>query len=169
MVSSFLDADNRSKGDHDEEFQLDKSKLTEDNYSAMMHRGTNIYPYPWIVKLCPKGKAKDPPGPKKWKWVNSRHEVIVPDGNWKTETVLLTGGHVISGHAGYRARDPFTYIGDTCAFFRDLKKNPNDTRATFYAAQSLEMLVSLTWRNTCTSVVLLREVGLKNNTCLYFI
>lgn len=132
-----MDADNKAKGYHDDEFPLDKSKLIEDNYSAMHHRGPTIYPYPWILRLRPKGQPIDPPGKKSWKWINSRHEVPTPAEKWTTKTVLLESGYVLSGHSGYRARQKHTFIGDSCALLRDVKKDPEDKRAIFYAAQSL--------------------------------
>src|SRR5581483_4184439 len=60
----FLDADNRAKGNSGDQFPLDKSKLVDDNYSATHQRGATMYPYPWIVRLHPKGQPEDPAGPK---------------------------------------------------------------------------------------------------------
>lgn len=128
----FMDADNQAKGsDGTSKFNLDKTvrnQLTHDSYDAEMRSGDYTYNYPWLVRVNPE---------KKWKWYKSRHEYPAPDGKWKETKAMIGGGYIISGREGYRSKNPLTYLEDAFEFLKDIKADPNDHRAIFYAAQSM--------------------------------
>lgn len=125
----FMDADNRAhsydgKMGH---YELDKEKLTHDSYDVEMRSGGTSYHFIWLCRLDPK---------KKWKWVGRRHETCTPDGQWSCKSDTLKGGYVVSGRNGFRKKNPYTYAEDLCEFLKDLKDDPKNDRAMFYAAQS---------------------------------
>ena len=125
----FMDADNRAhsydgKMGH---FELDKQSLTLDSYDVEMRSGGTAYHFIWLCRLDAK---------KKFKWVGRRHEVCQPDGQWPCKSEMLKGGYVVSGRNGFRKKNPYTYAEDLCEFLKDLKDDPKNDRAMFYAAQS---------------------------------
>jgi glycosyltransferase involved in cell wall biosynthesis len=128
----FMDADNQAKGyDGTSKYNLDKTarnQMTHDCYDVEMRSGDSAYNYPWLIRINPT---------KKWKWYKSRHEYPGPEGDWKETKAVIGGGYVISGREGYRSKNPLTYLEDAFEFLKDLKVDPNDHRAMFYAAQSM--------------------------------
>ena len=126
-----MDADNQACGPSGfgSKFLIDGSSLTLDCYDVEMRQGSTSYNYPWILKIDPD---------KKWKWHNPRHEYIGPDGDWSVKSAILEGGYVHSGREGCRSQNQYTYLEDTLCFLKQLKDDPKNERACFYAAQSIK-------------------------------
>jgi hypothetical protein len=69
-----------------------------------------------------------------WRWEGVVHEYLACGAPFKLET--LHGPTVLVSHDGARARDPETYRKDAALLEEVLRQNPNNTRDTFYLAQS---------------------------------
>jgi tetratricopeptide (TPR) repeat protein len=69
-----------------------------------------------------------------WRWEGVVHEFLGCDAPYKLET--LEGPCVVVAHDGARSRDPDTYRKDAALLEEALRQNPNNTRDTFYLAQS---------------------------------
>lgn len=154
----FNDADNRIYAPNGEfGYKLNKQSLTKDCYDVELRSGGSIYPYFWLMKLhiVNKGNGVFEMDPiKRWTWVNRRHEVLtgrkipeeikkaslvpLPD-EWVYEKAKLdeSNGYMSSGRFGARSQNKYTFEGDIYAFLKDLKDNPSDPRACFYASSSM--------------------------------
>ncbi len=71
---------------------------------------------------------------ERWKWAGSVHEVLVPVPGMIPGT--LGGYNIVTNSSGRNARDPKAFLKDAEKFQAALAKNPKDTRAAFYLAQS---------------------------------
>jgi glycosyltransferase involved in cell wall biosynthesis len=69
-----------------------------------------------------------------WRWEGVVHEYLACGSPFKLET--LEGPRVIVAHDGARSRDPETYKKDAALLEEALRQNPDNTRDTFYLAQS---------------------------------
>jgi glycosyltransferase involved in cell wall biosynthesis len=126
----FMDADNQAFAyDGKSKFPSTwKSNLHHDCYDVEMRNGNASYHYPWLIRVDPE---------KRWKWCEPRHEYPAPDGDWKENRATITGGYVYSGREGFRSKNKWTYLEDAFAFLKQIREEPTNTRAVFYAAQSM--------------------------------
>jgi glycosyltransferase involved in cell wall biosynthesis len=69
-----------------------------------------------------------------WRWEGVVHEFLACVAPYKLE--MLDGPTVLVAHDGARSRDPNTYRKDAALLEEALAKNPDNTRDTFYLAQS---------------------------------
>lgn len=121
-----IDADNRIA--HDGGKFIDRKNLGKDHYLCTFQRGVK-YKGNCLTRV-------DLDGFRKWCWKGKRHEYTAPLGSFAFSEGSLTDGLIISGQSGIRARDPFTYNNDLLIFEQEMRDDPFDERACFYAAQS---------------------------------
>lgn len=141
----FMDADNINYG------TFDKKLLTHDCYNLEQRSGDDpfvnpmIYPFILLVQLNPA---------KPWTYFGPTriHETITPPQGVeittgdlvmqfkdpKTGKVTDAPGFVHSRRSGYRSKHPYTWISDLSDCLKDIKDNPENSRAWFYAGISCE-------------------------------
>jgi hypothetical protein len=73
-----------------------------------------------------------------YKWVQPVHEYFV--GETRNSTHFIEDVFLLARKEGNSAKNPDRYKKDVEMFIEFLKENPNETRATFYLAQSLERI-----------------------------
>ena len=117
----FIDADGELMADPG--FQM--PQLTHDAYDLEIRYAGLHYPFRQLVRRA-----------LPWRYEGVLHEYLTGPAQF-TNGGVLPGLWILARHEGARSRDPETYRKDAAVLEAALRREPDNSRYTFYLAQSL--------------------------------